>query len=301
MNRRRLLGRLLGAGLVVAAIVFVGLTIAENADALRTFDWRVRPGVLALSVVLNVVVLAFGVLVLHRVLLHTTSDRVPLAAMLRLWFLSAVARYIPGKVWQFVAAAQLAGRGGFSGAAVLTAMAIHIGFTLVAAVLVSLATLPIGAWTGIDRTVLLLAGTVAGLAVVHPAVLRFALRLLPRALHRDVVAWGGGWGESVLLLALCVISWLLGGLTFILFVSAIVDVAPGAVIPLIGVNTLSFVAGYVVLIAPAGLGVREAAMTELLGPFMPAYVAAVLAVLSRLWLIAAELIGAALAFASGRR
>lgn len=301
MTGRRLLGRLLAAALVGAALLFVGLTIARNAEQLRAFDWTVRPGLLASSLLAHVLVLGWGVVVWHRVVLHTTRTPTALRPLLGIWFLSAVARYIPGKIWQFVAAAQLASRAGLSGAVVLTSMAIQVGFTLLAAALVAAATLPLPATWVVDRGLILGVGLPAAVLLAHPAVLRLALRSIPRALHRDVVAWQGGWLDGIVLLALSVISWLLYGAAFHLFVSALVDLPASALLPLAGVNALSFLAGYLVIVAPAGLGAREFAMTALLAPIVPPYVAAVVALLARLWTIAAELLGAGIMLLLERR
>ncbi len=51
---------------------------------------------------------------------------------------------------------------------------------------------------------------------------------------------------------------------------------------------LSWSIGFVVVIAPAGFGVRESALVLLLAPFLPPAVAASLALLSRLWWMAVE-------------
>ena len=104
MTPRRLAGRLLAVALVLAAVLFLGRTIARNADALRAYDWSVDPGLLAASLLAHVLVLAWGVVVWHRTLLHTTPGPVSLGALQRIWFLSTIAKYIPGKIWQFVAA-----------------------------------------------------------------------------------------------------------------------------------------------------------------------------------------------------
>ena len=51
----------------------------------------------------------------------------------RIWFLSNLARYLPGKVFQFIAVAQLSRGAGLSGAVLLTAMLVHTGITLLSA------------------------------------------------------------------------------------------------------------------------------------------------------------------------
>ena len=52
MTPRRLAGRLLAVALVLAAVLFLGRTIARNADALRAYDWSVDPGLLAASLLM---------------------------------------------------------------------------------------------------------------------------------------------------------------------------------------------------------------------------------------------------------
>ena len=294
MSRRRLAGRLLAAALVLAALLFLGRTIASNAGRLRDFDWQLDPALLIASLVAHVLVLAWGVVVWHRVILLTTHQRIGLLKLQRIWFTSAIARYIPGKIWQLAAAAQMAAREGLHGAAVLTSMTIHIGFTLLAAGLVSAATLaPPDDWN-LSRPLLIGVAGIAALLLSHPLVIRSGLALIPRALHRDVIAWSGSWRDGIVLLALSVVSWLLYGGAFWLFVTALVATPPSTLLALAGVNALSFLAGYVVFIAPAGLGARELAMTGLLSGLVPAYVASAVSILSRLWTIAAELLGAAL-------
>ncbi|HYE90636.1 MAG TPA: lysylphosphatidylglycerol synthase domain-containing protein, partial [Terriglobales bacterium] len=293
MSARRLAGRLLAVALVAGALLFLGRTIVRNSDALRDFDWDVDAGLLGASLVAHVVVLSWGVVVWHRVLLHTTSAApAPLGSLMHIWFVSSVARYIPGKIWQFVAAAQLASRAGLASAAILTSLAVQVGFTLLAAALVAAATLPLPDSWPVGRAALLVGALIAAVLLSHPRVLRTALGLIPRALHRDVVSWGGAWRDGIVLLALSVVSWLLYGVAFWLFVAALVELPAAALLPLAGVNALSFLAGYVVFVVPAGLGVREAAMTTLLAEMIPVYVGVVVAALSRLWTIAAELIGA---------
>jgi len=294
--------RIAGAALVIAAGVFLAGYIARDWRELSSYEWSVDLPQLLASVLGHVAVLAWGVFVWGRVLARFEHPPVSLAALLRIWFLSNLARYIPGKVWQFVGAAQLARTAGISGPVLLTSMVVHAGFSVLSAGVVAAATLPsegrlpVG---GAPGAVLI---AVAALLLVHPAVLNGFLRLIPRAVHRTVLVWTGRWRDGVALLALATLSWVFYGLVFALFVDSLVAVPAHAIVPLAGVNALAFLAGYLVFIAPAGLGAREVALTALLAPFAPAPIPAVVAVLSRLWTVAAEALGALASLArSGRR
>ncbi len=297
--------RLLTGLLIVVAFGFLFATAAANWQDLETYDWEIDPLLVVGSLAAHVAVLVWGVIVWSRVLHCFPRADVGLSALMKIWFLSSAARYVPGKIWQFVAAAQLSRDAGFSAALMLTSLVIHTGFALLAAGVVAAATLP-ASTLGLE-TLPEWVPPVSALAIAvgfsHPAVLRFGVGLIPRALHRDVVGWDASWLDGLRLLALSVFSWIFYGGAFYLFVAALTPLEIGVMVPLTGVNALSFLAGYLVLLAPAGLGIREAAMTVLLSPYIPTGVAAAIAILSRIWTIAAEVLGAipALLFSRQKR
>ena len=293
----RLLRTALSAAIVAATAVFLGLAIARNWAEIGAVDWQIRPLELAGSVLLLVLALAFGVVVWHRVVLRFEDEahRVPLAVLLRIWFLSNLARYIPGKIWQFVGAVQLGRRAGIAPAVLLTSLLILTGITLVSAAIVSLLALPaVLAEAGPAPVAILLAGAASGLLVVHPAALNFVLRRVPDRFHPGGLLWTGSWLDGIGLLVLFILAWVIFGLAFALFVDALIGIPLTAVPALIAANALAFLVGYLVLVTPGGLGAREAALALLLGPLGSLGLAAVLAVAFRLWLIVGELIGAAI-------
>lgn len=295
MTRARLGRRILGAALVLAAFAFLVLAVARDWRELRAYDWHVDPLLLALSLIALLADFAIGVYGWHRTLRCFETEAVRYGVVLRIWFISTLARYIPGKIWQFVGAAQLAKDEGLPAVVVLTSLVVNMGFTLLAAALVGLATVPVrlAAWTGDATAAVLVAITGLAVLAVHPAVLNFLLRLMPRWLHRSVLVWKGRWWDGIVLLAIAAASWLVYGAALLVFFSSLVRTAPpDAYIILTGANALAFLAGYFIIIAPAGLGAREVSFAALLTPVLPTAVAAVLAVASRLWIVATELLGA---------
>lgn len=291
--------RLLTFLVVAVAFGFLYHTAATNWAELRAFEWRVRGGLLLASVAAHVAVLTFGVWIWSLVLGYFGQERRPFPALLRVWSLSNVARYIPGGVWQFLAAAQLSRDAGVAGVLALTSMIVHVLLSLLAALTVTALTIPaealipgLGAgWPW--RAVIVVLAVLA----VHPAILNGALRLVPRVLHREVLVWRGSWGSGIVLLLLANASWLLYGAAYTLFVAALTPIGLSALLPLTAVNALSFTAGALAVPAPGGIGVKESAMTLLLAPHLPAGVAAVVSLAARLWSIVAEVLLAGLALA----
>ena len=295
MNRRALLRGAATVVFVGAALAFLAITVARDWQRVRAYDWDLRLTQLALSTLMLAAVLAWGVFVWSRVLVHFGHPAVAVRELLRVWFVSNLARYIPGKIWQFVGAVQLARDSGLPPAVLLSSMLLHVGFSLLAAAIVGAASLPfLDVDAGTPLRALAVAVPLLSLLLVHPAVFNFALRLVPRALHRDVLAWSGSWLDGLRLLLLSVFSWVAYGLAFYLFVASLIPLPASAIPALSGINALGFLAGYFAFFAPAGLGFREGAIALLLDSVATAGVAAVVAVLSRLWIIAAELLGAGL-------
>jgi len=291
--------RALTVAFVLVTLGFVVATVANNWEQVQAHPWSIDWVRLALSTGALVVVLGFAVAVWYRVLLRFESGRGNWKSLARIWFLSSIGRYTPGKIWQFVAAAALAKRAGLAPVVVLTSLVVYMGFGLLAAGVVSAATLPLSvlgldvpAWTT------LAVAAAAAFGFCHPAVINGALRLVPRAVHREVLVWEGSWADGIVIVSASILYWGFYGLAFYLFLDAVVGVPYEAIPILAGINALSFLVGYLFFIAPAGLGARELIITVLLASVVGgAGIAGAVAVLSRLWVIAAELIGAALVLA----
>jgi uncharacterized membrane protein YbhN (UPF0104 family) len=152
---------------------------------------------------------------------------------------------------------------------------------------------------GVPTPWIALAVTAAAVAIMHPRVLNAVLGAIPRLLKKNVIGWNGSWLGGIALLALTMVSWVLYGGAYYLFVRSLTPMPFSALPVLTGVNALAFLAG-VLTPLPGGLGVREAAMQQLLLPLLPAGVAGVISVAARLWSVTAELIGGALVLAFTR-
>ena len=67
---------------------------------------------------------------------------------------------------------------------------------------------------------------------------------------------------------------------------------PLSLLPVLaGIVNVSATVGFLVLIAPSGLGVREGVLAFLLSLYLPAPVAVTISLASRVWLTLAELMG----------
>lgn len=294
------LRRWLAAALVLAAVGFIAYRIATDLEQIRGFDWKLRPVLLAASVLLLSAVLLWGVLV-WQLVLRRCGLRVPFRPLARAWFLSNLSRYIPGVVWQFLALAQLGPGVGLTPAVMVMSLLVQMGFLLLAAGALGVWLLPLGL-AGPLAPVLPALRWMAPLVLlaVHPRVIRGALGIVARVTKRTMPDWGGSWVDGVVFLLISAASWLLYGAAFFLFLRSFVDLPASAFAAVTAINALAFIVGYVVVIAPGGAGFKEGALGLLLAGLLPVGVALSLAVLSRLWSIAGEVLPALLLAARRR-
>jgi len=286
------LRRLISFLLIAAAFAFLAREIVRNFDAVREFDWQLRPAVLALSLVALMVVLAAGV-AFWALVLRSFGVRIPLLPLARTWFLANLSRYIPGVVWQFVSLAQFSGAAGLTPVLSITSLLVQMGFMLLSAAGIGVIVLPLSP-LGDAYPLLRDLRWLAPLALlgVHPAVIRAMVGVLARVSRRTTVEWRGSWRMGLVLLLLATLLWLAYGLAFFFFLRAFVPLPPTLLPAVTAIHAFAFLVGYLAFFAPAGLGFKDAALTLLLAGLLPTSVAASLAVLARLWSIAGEAIPA---------
>jgi uncharacterized membrane protein YbhN (UPF0104 family) len=253
-------------------------------------------GWLVLSGLLYVLGLGFSALYWHRLLGHLGA-RPPLGAALRAYYLGHLGKYLPGKAWAlFLRSSLVRGHGVSAGLAALTSL-YEVLTTMASGVLVSLLLFAVlgadaGAglnaetlrhllWLeqpgegGLQRSVVVLISLLLFVAIVvplQPAIFnRLAHRLSLPFRERDAALLPHIRFFYLLEgLALTGLGWLFLGASF----AAALRGTIGAEWPLFDVRTArlpaimgqSYVIGFVVLIAPGGLGVREFMLTLLLTP-----------------------------------
>lgn len=290
---RRIAWRFAQYALAIAFVIFAAWTIwrqwrdASAAELNIELHW----GWLGLS---SLVVLAtYGLLVeIWRRLLARSGARVSFALAARVWFVSNLGKYVPGKVWQLTSMATMMRREQVS-LAVAGSSAIMVAVCNVVAgfvVVLALGTQSLRALGARTQGAVMAATVILLLALLlAPLTVKWAATLVGRVMKRTVslsIPAVAVWEST----AGYVITWLLYGVAFELFAVAVVGRAGGSWAAYVATFTLSYLVGYLALPAPGGLGVREWAMTTVFVALKlgtPAE-AAVITVASRLWLTVLE-------------
>jgi Lysylphosphatidylglycerol synthase TM region len=209
----------------------------------------------------------------------------------RILYLSNLAKYLPGGIWNFIGRVGLAQREGVSAASVSISILLELACQLGGATLVALPTLlffPAGR-TIIAPSLLVLAAALL-VAALHPRVMNFALALGERIARRPTPRIAVPYTFILRMLALYAANWLLLGLAFAALAQALVPDSLGfaRTMVVVGAFVLSYNAGVFAFFLPAGLGVREVALVFLLGQTLASPWPATLALVARFWVLVGE-------------
>jgi glycosyltransferase 2 family protein len=295
--RRR--SRWLTAAVLAVVAGFFVATLASSWNDVISRNWRLEPGLFVLAT--GLLALSYALvawlwgLALHR----AAGTRV--AAGARIWFLSNLARYVPGNVWSYVGAVELARREGVARPTTLAVMALTQVLSVGVAVAAGLPVL-LAERARLGRPALL-GAVVVGAAAALAAV--FRRRLLGLARRRlpglDPAGLTPSAGTVVLLVAGYAVYWAVTGLAFAALVASVHPLAAADVPLVVAAYAAAYAAGFLALLTPAGLGVREGVLVVALAPVLPAGPALAVALASRAWMMVVELAGAGVAHLVARR
>jgi len=295
MAWRRLTQQILPVAIVLGGLAFLGNELVQNWNDLQAIstaiDWRqfgLATGLLGIAWPFLSISTLFAV----RQLQAPITWRQALA----LFNVSQAPKYLPGGLWALPGRMLLYQRyyaikpGPGAWAVLFETLALLAGALLVGGSGVLSSTRVLVMWGAL--------GWLAGLALIVAAASQHRLwawlgklRALAGTNFRlaDLSAWSiGGRVFSRMTLSMA-IFWVITGLSF----AMLVESTPGGREAITwyeatSIYALAWIAGFLVILAPAGLGVRESALVVLLKVFLAREDALLLALLARLWWTIAE-------------
>ena len=296
-------GAVLRWGLSFGLLAVVGAQLAGRWESLASQVKAFEPGWFVASLVLLAAYFVLGAEAWRR-LLGALGAPIPWRTAFHTLYYANVAKYLPGSVWGLVGRVVLCQRVGVPAAVASAALVMDALCQVVAGVLVGLVALPVFSTTALFGDYALYGVAALVLALVggmHPGLLNALLgaaeeglarlgrkRALPRVPYR--------YGFVLAILALYTLNWALLGAGFALLGEALspTPLGPSQVLLLAGAFTIAWNVGVFALFAPAGLGVREAAIVLMLDAHFPGGWPALLALAGRAWIV----LGEGLAFAA---
>jgi len=212
---------------------------------------------------------------------------------LKSWFYSQLGKYLPGKVWLLLGRFYYYESRGKSKKSISIALYFKTVTVIIAGGLIFLVALYFfrGAgpfysgrpseWLGL----LFLLGFV----FLHPRVLQKILNWFLIHFKKEPISLSISYSDILWILFVCILSWMVGGVGFYLFVNSVYPITPQYILFLTASLAISSTLGLIAIFAPSGLGVREGALVYLLSLVMATPVAVVISILTRIWMTLIEI------------
>ncbi|HWG28206.1 lysylphosphatidylglycerol synthase transmembrane domain-containing protein [Actinospica sp.] len=286
--------------LFVLAMVGLGIysVTSQWTDFSRGID---RLGVVAAIEALAFVVLSLLLtLEVWRSLLSAAGSRLPIRASARIFFIGQLGKYIPGSVWPVLAQMEL-GRTykvPRQRSATTAMLAMMIGLT--SGLLATLIGLPFMAGGSAHTYWWAFLFIPPLLVCLHPKVLNpviaYGLRLLRKPAPETPLT-GRVIGTAI---AVNVASWFCYGLQIWVMTARLGHGGGSALLSAVGAYALAWCVGFLIVLAPAGAGIRELILIAELSPMVGSGAATAIALVSRGLTMLADLAGAGVAALLGR-
>ncbi|MDQ2846960.1 MAG: lysylphosphatidylglycerol synthase domain-containing protein [Actinomycetota bacterium] len=217
----------------------------------------------------------------------------------RVFALGQLGKYIPGGIWNILAQSSLAkelnvprARSGAAGLlALIISLPVIAAMSAVSLALSGRSLLGHFWWAPLIALPLLV--------FLHPSVLHWLIALAGRITRRTLPLERIPGRCLVKVAAWTVLGMVLSGLHLMILVAMVARHLPSPLLT-IGVYTLAWLAGLIVVFAPAGAGVREAVIVFGLSPYLNPGSALLVALLSRALGLVADVLLAAVSWAADR-
>lgn len=276
-------------GFLLLALAAAIWAVAENWDTVLIALNRIPVGTIAFCFVISVAYVVMTMLSWCAVL-DSTGEPVGLVPAARIFFVSQLAKYLPGGLWNFLAAAELGVEHRISRRRSVSVLAVSVLISIVTGLVVAASVLILGP-SEIRRSywwlILLLP---VGIAALTPPVLNRTVAVALRMTRRDPLEKGIEWRDGARASLWSLAGWVLAGTQVWLMLSSAGQASGLTSYSLaVGGYALGWIAGFLVFFAPAGVGVREAVLGAVLATSVDSGTVVVVVLLSRVLITLADI------------
>ncbi|MEO0095117.1 MAG: lysylphosphatidylglycerol synthase domain-containing protein [candidate division WOR-3 bacterium] len=228
-----------------------------------------------------------------KITLKMFGENISFRKSLEIIALTQVGRYIPGKVWAIAGQSILAKRENISiQNAVTSVVLMNVGYVIANLIITSLC---IGLSTirfSLFSSFILVFIFIGGLCLMHPFIINKIIHTVKKLFKKDISIDRVPitFLNSLTLVIIFVVGGIIQAIGFCFLVHSFYDLKLEIYPLIIGSYAGAWVLGFLAIIMPAGIGVKEGALAYFLSFYIPHSVAIISSILARVWITVGELV-----------
>ena len=274
--------------IVLISLAFMFFLLQNQWNEIQDIKVEIRPFYLIISSLLLILIFFLDALGWHLILNAMGHHPSPVRSMY-VWMISSITRYLPGGIWAYTSRAVMAKELGISLKSSIVSMYIETILLVSSALIVGLPALLYITDISTNPLVILLVVPILGL-FLHPKVFRI-FRFLPGEICQKISSLDLLPAKvTFALYVYYIVFWLLFGAVFVCFSQAIYPTGIENWIVIASSMAIGFSIGFIVIIFPGGIGIRESTIYFMLLPIFPPTACLIVSIGSRIWIIIAEIL-----------
>lgn len=280
---------------ILVIFYFLIKSLSSNWSQIKEYNWDFNYPLLLASFVLAG--LTYSVLAgVWKNILRQSGYVLSYSKMFKIWFISNLGRYIPGKVWQFLGMLYLLEKEKVPKSKSFSVAVLAQALSCMAGILVMIAFLRYDFYQNLLSQspwfLLVLILFVAGVItlIFYPQALQGVINWGLKLLKKEKISLNYKPRNLLFYLLSYIGCWFLFGFCFLIFIKSIFPAPFNVYFGVTGAFAGSVTIGFLAFFTPGGIGVREGVLVALLSFYFPAPVATLIALLSRLWITLVEVL-----------
>lgn len=287
INRNSLAFKIISVCVVLSITGIIARIFIQNWHKIPLQELRLDYRYLIGSMIFAFV-LGLCPILLWKYILSLLNQKTQFLPLWRVGVYSSLARYIPGRIWQYMGRIYWGKKIGLSEHAILVSTLLESIFFLSSAFFVSLFTLNL--FLPKAYVIILSIVSLGMIGTLHPKVVETALNILGKKWIKEPIKITFTYPQILLTVFLYSILWIGIGVQSFLFILSFYQIPLSKIFYFTSVNAASWLIGIVSIITPSGIGVREGVFVFVFKSVVPVSIAILCAIITRFYSIISELL-----------
>lgn len=255
--------------IILLILFFWGRALAQNWESFSTFPWQFHWFPILLALLVRFVQMILNATIWWRALALSDAP-IPYRTGLSLYLTTQIARYLPGGIWDIVGRFVMGKEAGVSNRSMAASIGLEMGLQVLSGSVFLLFALLLRQNLDAQRYVWMgVMVAVAAAVILSPPVFTFLTNTGLKLLKKPPLTMHLTYANMLVLFLARLVSHGMVGWGYYLFIQGLTDmpltVGPLAMTSYVG----SWLIGYLAILVPMGIGVREGVLALLLGGRLP--------------------------------